>query len=119
MRFLDFNLTIMSAGDRLLVSFAKPNGEVVYEFIAPPPPRGEIDALRAKVESDAQTTALTALKAELALSRGASTDADKKLQEVGEKLFKWVFCGKVLQALNTKHDEARREQSGLRIRLSI
>ncbi len=119
MKFVDFNLTIRPAGDHLLVSFADPDVGIIDEVISAPPPQGDVEALRDKVEKDAQTTALTALKAEQALSRGASTEADEKLKELGEKIFKWVFCGKVLQAFKDKHTQARREQSGLRIRLSI
>jgi tetratricopeptide (TPR) repeat protein len=119
MKFVDFNLTIKPAADGWRVLFADSYGSAMDEHILPPPPQGEVEALRDRVERDAQTTALTALNAERALARGAFTEADEKLREVGETLFKWVFSGKVLQAFRDKHAQARREQNGLRIRLSI
>ena len=119
MKFVDFNLTIRPVGDGLMVSFADPRGFIIDELIPPPPPPQEVTELRDKVEKDAQTTALTALRVEQAITRGAVTEADEKLREVGEKLFNWVFRGKVLNAFKAKHATARRHQQGLRIRLSI
>ncbi|HEV7377632.1 MAG TPA: CHAT domain-containing protein [Pyrinomonadaceae bacterium] len=120
MKFIDFNLTIRTdRAAQLLVSFAEPDGDIIHEYLSSPPLEHELEALRDKVEKDAQTTALTALKVEQALARGATTEADEKLRDVGQKLFDWIFCGRVLQAFRDKHSQARSEQLGLRIRLTI
>ncbi len=119
MKFLDFNLTIRMAGDRWLATFADPDIGVIDEWISMPPPAHEIEALRDKVEKDAQTTALKTLEIEQAFARGAATEADEKLKDLGQKLFNWVFSGRVLQAFKDKHSQARIAQHGLRIRVSI
>lgn len=119
MKFSDFNITIRAAGDRWLVIFADPEMGVIDELIASPPPAHVVEALRDKVEKDAQTTALQFFEIDQAMARGVATEADKKLKEVGQTLFNWVFSGRMLQAFKDQHSRARSEQKGLRIRLSI
>lgn len=118
MKFSDFNLTIRQVGDRWMVSFARGNW-VVDEWLADPPPLHEVKALRDKLEQGAQIAAIKTLEAEQALTRGVATEADEKLRDIGQKLFNWIFSGRVLQSFKERHKQARKDQQGLRIRLSF
>ena len=119
MKFSDFNLTIRQVGEKWLVSFVNPGMVIIDEWIAEPPPRHEVEALRDKLEKDAQMIVVQQLEIEQALARGVTTEADAKLKDVGQKLFNWVFSGRVLQSFKDRHSQARENSEGLRIRLSI
>lgn len=120
MKFIDFNLTITRFGEDLVVSFVGPGGSVIHEkTLLAPPTHDEIEILRHKVEKDAQATVSQALELEQAFSRGIYTEADSGLKEIGQKLFSWVFCGKVLAAFKQRHLQARGNDQGLRVRVTI